>query len=417
MLRPGTGASAHDAEPLFVSARTTLFLVVASFISLVPCHAEEPSYHLGLRLSTLLAADAGDRFDAVYSGSWGEFGLDFEVRWHHAFLEVGGSLAQVDGRDLITVFEPPARTDSRLELRPLRLTAGWIARPGQRWSLYLGGGPTAFNWREVNDLQEREETAFGGHLLAGLQRVSDSWTFRSALSYSAIPDAVEDREGGIQAIRTEDLGLVGIELSARRGIWPVTAPDHDVGSKGLSFRLCGSAVIPTHDSGRVNSVRTLESEADPTAGFGLGASFPLSGPLRLSLDVIYARPDLDGRLVFFNVGTTFRSQGTIDMWGGLVGLDIRIVQRGRLSLYLTPLLAHLDYKGETEGEYSSIIDRSGTNAGLGIVAEVGRGRWAVHAAGRHLAIARIEGFPSGFELEPVVLDLGVVFRPGRREGS
>jgi hypothetical protein len=81
-----------------------------------------------------------------------------------------------------------------------------------------------------------------------------------------------------------------------------------------------------------------------------------------------------------------------------------------IDLYATPLVSYLSYVGSASGEYNTTVDRQGYSFGLGLGADIGRGRWLFHTAFKHLSLARISGFESGFNARPILLTFGMGFR-------
>lgn len=372
--------------------------------------AQAASYDLGLHLAYATAVATEERFDRAFDDQWPELGPELAIRGERWSLEATWVRGELSGTDVLLNGVQPVEGPTQLDYDRLDVTIARAFASGHRWSPIVGLGPTVFTGREDNVLLESDSTAVGAHLLVGLERRSEPWTWRFGLRYAFVPEAVDVWEG-FDAATAEDLGIVTLAVSPRRTLAP--APPVGPSWSRWSLRAQAIGLFPTHTSRRILSAATsLESEADPAAGIGVGSAVRLGGPLRLSADVEYYRPTLDAREVFPNASTSFSSSGEFDLWIGVLGLDIRILERGPVRLFLTPLVAFADYKGETAGEFEAVLDRDGWNAGLGLDAEIGRNRWAWRIAVRHLALARIDGFESGFDLEPVTLDLGVVYRIG-----
>lgn len=371
------------------------------------------TYELGLRAAYAAATESGDRFDRAFDDQWPELGLELVVRGEVWAFEMVAARGELSGSDVLEGAAGPVEGSAQLDYDRLDATVvrSWL--PRHRWRPVVGVGPTVFTGREDNVLLESDSTSVGGHVMLGLERRAEPWSWRLGLRYAFIPDAVEVWDG-FESVDAEDLGIVTLSVSPRRTLPPAPSP----GAAGSRWSLRGQAlgVFPTHTSRRVlSAASTLESEADPTVGLGLGAALELAGPFRLSADVAYARPTLQGRQIFPTAQTSFEGSGEVDLWMGILGLDVRLLEKGPVHVFATPLVAFLDYEGETAGEFGAVLDRNGWNAGLGLEAEVGRGRWATRIAVRHLALARIEGLESGFDLEPVTLALGVVRRFGTGE--
>gem|GEM_PF-2427034 len=394
-------------------ARPRLLRLAAALLLLAPWVATEAraaSYDLGLRVAYAAAVESEARFDRVFDDQWPELGLELVVRGERWAFEVTASRGETSGRDTLTNGGQPVEGPAHLKYDRVDATLVRSFRPGNRWGPVVGLGPTAFTAREDNVLLESDATAVGAHLMLGLERRAEPWTWRFGLRYAFVPDAVQAWDGFVP-VGAEDLGIVTLSASPRRTLAP--APPSGPSWSRWSLRAQAVGLFPTHTSRQVLSAATnLESEADPTAGVGLGGAVRIGGPLRLSADVEYFRPTLDGREVFTNASTTFTTSGAFDLWIGVLGLDVRIAEHGPFRLFVTPLVTYADYKGETTGEFEAVLDRQGWNAGLGLDAEIGRGRWATRIAVRHLALARIQGFESGFDLEPITLDVGVVYRVG-----
>lgn len=404
----------RPASDLVRFALPRLVLLVLAAMPAVPLAADEPTFELGLSAGPT-AATGSDRFDAVLDEPWPEGALELAVRRGRWSLEAVGSRGETSGFETrpLAGAEPVA---GRIDWLLHRLDLGAVRtfRPERRWGAYLGAGPTAFVWREEHPLVEQEDGGVGAHLTAGVERRGAPWSWRLGLRFAHLPDGVALYDGA-SAVAFEDLDIVSIGLSPRRTL-ARRPPPAEGGAGRWSLRAQAVGVFPTHDSRRqVSRLLVLTSEPDSAVGAGVGGALRLVGPLRLSWDVLYARPGLDAQLIYTVAGTSFPASGELDMWGGILGLDVRLVERGALAVDLTPLVAFLDYEGETSGEFDGVIDRDGWNVGLGLAAEIGRGRWALRTALRHLAIARIEGFPSGFELEPISFELGTVYRLGQRE--
>lgn len=372
--------------------------------------ARAASYDLGLRLAYATVVESEARFDRAFDDQWPELGLELAIRGDRWSLEAAWARGDLSGTDVLVNGGQPVEGPTQLDYDRLDVTLARAFLSRHRWSPVVGLGPTAFTAREENVLLESDSTAVGAHLMVGLERRGAPWTWRFGLRYAFVPDAIEVWNG-FEATAEEDLGIATLEISPRRSVAP--APPVGPSWSRWSLRAQAVGLFPTHTSRRILSAATaLESEADSAVGGGIGAAVRIGGPLRLSADVEYFRPTLDARYDFVNAGASFSSSGEFDLWIGVLGLDIRVFERGPFRLFATPLVAFADYEGETSGEFEAVIDRDGWNAGLGLGAEIGHNRWAWRIAVRHLALARIEGLESGFDLEPFTVDLGVVYRIG-----
>jgi hypothetical protein len=105
-----------------------------------------------------------------------------------------------------------------------------------------------------------------------------------------------------------------------------------------------------------------------------------------------------------------RASDELDVEGATLSLALDVWRGRRARVTAGPVVAYLSYVGIERGDYEIGIDRHGYNLGAFAGLEVGlAGRWAVVSEIEHLSLVRIDGFESGFEIDPVLLSTGLRF--------
>jgi opacity protein-like surface antigen len=170
-------------------------------------------WDIGLRLSSLVAINAKDSYDAVFGGTMLRYGAQVEMRPTERFLL---SLAVETGSktgERVLPTNPPFRTgvDEKLTLTPIHLSAAWIFHPEATVNWYAGLGPTFLNWKDSSAGESNSGSDIGAHLLGGVRwQSSGRWSIGGEVRYSTVPNAVG--KGGITKIYNED-DLGGFSLS------------------------------------------------------------------------------------------------------------------------------------------------------------------------------------------------------------
>ena len=257
-------------------------------------------------------------------------------------------------------------------------------------------------------------------------------TFR----YTYVPGGLEERLGGQEVVGRHDLGYPTLAFTVQYRIWPhgsgaaesrsgAAGQPGGVGRDGRAARagqgaadrgrfqvqLYGAGVFPTTDYRRPSTrARYLTASVDSSLGIGAGFRARLTGPLGVGFDAIFAWPDIHGSLVYPYAATTFYADGELDQKMFALGLDLHLLESQIVDLYVDPLVSYISYDGRVTGEYTSIIDSRGYSFGLGVGADIGRGRWIFNTSFKHLSVARISGFDRGFNIRPVLLTFGLGFR-------
>jgi hypothetical protein len=382
-----------------------------------------PAYFIGGGAGLIAAHDGGDRLGDVYGSAFPAFVFDFETRFPSGwFFNAAGEYGSASGHEVLITGE---ESTTELGLLPAHFSVGKLIDLAPDWQLAVGGGVTISTYREVNDIVASDGTRVGGHGLGGVRWNRNRWSLNGTLRYTWVPDGLEDRAGGQEVVERYDLGYLTLAFTAQYRIWPHGSGDtgeaRDAAAaragEGMASRdrfrvlIYGSGVLPTADYDRpLTRVRSLHASVDPSLGLGAGLHARLSGPLGVGFDAVFSEAQMHGRLEYPYANTTFYADGDLNQKMLTLGLDLHLLDHQAVDLYAGPLVSYLSYDGEVTGEYTSTVDRHGYAFGLGVGADFGRGRWLLHAAFKHLSVARISGFETGFNLRPVLLSFGWGFR-------
>jgi hypothetical protein len=398
------------------------------------------TYHLGGGVGINAAHDGGTRFEEVYGSALPSFVFDFETRFPGDwFLNATGEYGSTSGREMLVTGD---ESDTKLSLFPAHFSVGKILELRPEWQLAAGGGATISTYREVNDIVASDGTRVGGHGLAGIRWHRKRWSLNGTLRYTYVPDGLEERQGGQAVVGRHDLGYLSLAFAVQYQIWPYRpattgarsgAPGQEgpAGGPGpparadqaghaaewmvdrgrFQVQIYGAGVFPTDDYRRPSTrVRNLTASVDSSLGIGAGFHARLTGPLGVGFDAIFAWPGIHGSLDYPYAYTTFYAEGELDQKMFALGLDLHLLEHQTVDLYVAPLASYISYKGELTGEYTSRIDSQGYAFGLGVGADIGHGRWVFHTSFKHLSVARISGFETGFNVRPVLLTFGLGYR-------
>lgn len=386
-------------------------------------------YHLGLRVGALSLAESSDRLDRVFGGTEPRFGLDLERRFDRWFLRLEASQGSWSGDETLLVRradepdEGPITSRSRFTVLLGELTFAGRFRLGSVWEAYAGGGPSGLAWEDDNLLRFREGGAWGGHLTLGARRPVGSWTVGGELTYTRILDVRDDRGGEEGVSVEEDLGLLALDLTVSHGLRPAAggAGEEAFAGRPWRFGLRATAlyVHPTASYTRTFSFfdfgpgSTLDSDQDGDFGWGAGLELRLAGPWSVVVEAFQATVDSSSSVTTRRPEGDFvvRASGSIDVEGATLAIAFDVWRGRRVRVSLGPLLAYLSYVGTEDGDYKIGIDRDGYNLGafVGLGADLVGGLGAVVEV-EYLSLVRIDGFDSGFELDPWVLSTGLSYR-------
>ena len=386
------------------------------------------TYLIGGRLGFEGVLSGPDAFNRLWGDTFGLSGLDLEIRFRRALVLASiGWTTSLDGRleaEVPRTFDLGVDTvelDSRLSTSLSHLSWGWSFPSASRWTPVIGGGLSALDWEDRNDLRSLRDTDFGPHLLAGAARELGRWSMSGVVRYTWVRGFELDVSGTLTEFEEADLGLLGLELAARYRVWPPPARSGRASSSRrgpLEAYILSAWLHPTYRHTRLAAEWTLASRQDDGAGFGVGLGVRLGGPLTLALEGIVSELDTSSTqtLVVDGREVVLHASGRLDVEALTLALEIDLLRRQRLRLFAAPLLAYLSYEGSESGDYEILIDRDGSNFGLEVGAELplGTGSWSAQASLEHLSVVRIDGFESGFEIDPLVLTLGIARRFGGR---
>lgn len=398
---------------------------------------EAPSHRLGLRLGAQSMLSSSDRFDAVFGGTAPLVGVDFELAFERWSLRFGAHRSSWDGEEALVVRreleadEGPFLSRSTLTATGADFTVARRFSLGATWEGIAGAGPSVLAWKDDNLLRVREGSDWGAHLLFGARRPVGSWTLGAELVVTRVSGVSDDLGGDQGRSIREDLDLVQVDFTASRRVWPVATssgaaaprPERRARPDRVALRLTAVGVHPTYSYSRSfgkygPTGGTLDSQQDDDVGWGTGLTFGLGGPWTLTLTwfeatvgtsstVTTRRPEGDYVLA---------ASGELDVEGATLAAGLDLWRRGRARVSAGPLVAYLSYTGMEDGEYRIGIDRDGVNLGAFValdLEEVAGGLgFVVELA--HLSLARVDGFESGFELDPLLLSAGVRYGWGRR---
>jgi hypothetical protein len=405
-----------------------------------------PTYHLGGGAGIIAAHDSGSRFGEVYGTALPAFIFDFETRFpSNWFLKATGEYGSTSGREVLITGD---ESETKLSLFPAHFSIGKLFDLTPEWQVGAGGGATISTYREVNDIVESEGTRAGGHGLVDVRWHRNRWSLNGTLRYTYVPDGIEERLGGQEVMGRYDLGYLSLAFTVQYQIWPhgtggararsgAAEPLRQPGATGQSgevgrargagqagqtadwmsergrfqVQIYGAGVIPTDDYHRPSTrVRDLYADVDASIGIGAGFHARLTGPLGVGFDAIFAWPGIHGTLDYPYADTTFYADGELDQRMFALGLDLHLLEHQVVDLYVAPLVSYISYDGRLTGEYTNTVDSAGYAFGLGVGADIGRGRWVFHTSFKHLSLARISGFDRGFDVRPVLFTFGLGFR-------
>ena len=210
--------------------RKTLLSILVSTLLLSPAlqaqgnspqaPARPMRWDVGVRLSSLVAINAKDSYDAVFGGTMMRYGAQIEFRpAAHFLLSLAGETGSKTGERVLPT-KPPIRTGvpEKLTLTPIHLSVAWIFHPEANVNWYAGAGPTFLSWKDSSGADHNSGSDTGMHLVGGVR-----WQSAGRLSvggevrYSTVPNAVGN--AGITKLYNEDdLGGISISLIA---LWRV----------------------------------------------------------------------------------------------------------------------------------------------------------------------------------------------------
>ncbi len=403
-------------------------LTVLLLLSAPPLVGQEPEPQVlvGLRLGLASAVQAPGHFDSVWGDSLSFAGLELESRFRRTFVLLSLDWTETLDGDLVVevprTFEPgfdAVEVNPRFAANIAHLSLGWS--PGSRsgWRPFVGGGISAVQWEDKNDLRALEDSELGPHLLAGVTTDRGRWSLATTLRYALFSDMKLDTSGKLTEFERGDLALLSLELSARYRVWSADdrafAPAGTGRGRFVAYAI-GAWFHPTYSHSRLAADWILRSDQDDGPGYGLGIGFRLGGPFSIALEGVVAELDTSSTQTVRTPSgtTTVRAAGRLDVDALTLALEVDLWRGERVRLFGGPLVAHLSYEGSESGDYDIGIDRDGTNLGLELGAEIrlAGGGWTLTPSLEHLSVLLIDGFESGFELDPLVLTLGVGYRFG-----
>ena len=379
-----------------------------------PAVAADAVYSAGFHLAGLRSLSPGARSARVYSADAPALGADLEIELgERARLDVEFERAAFEGHEALA-FNPPLVSGTKRRLDRFTFAWEWEPAAGGRWRPLLRIGPTALAVAEDDAVSERERFTLGGSVGVGLRHRAAGWATGVWLLYTRVPGAFEDRRGTAQVFAHEDWQSVELALEVRRRPAPARErpeegdgkrPRRHEGERRREVFLALGALTPTHVHRRdINNVTILSTDADTSPALAVGLELPLAGPLAVAVDLFAARPRLHSRLTPYGD----RSAGTVRLTGGSVALVVPLAAGRRWRLTASPLVDAVRYRGATrEGDFETTVDRAGCSFGGALAGEVRSGRWRTRLELRHLALARLRGYSSGFDLKPWTLSLGV----------
>lgn len=394
-----------------------------------------PTYHLGGGAGIFVGNDGGGRFGNTYGRAFPAVTFDFETRFPSGWLvSAAGEYGSASGREeLVTGRE----SETSLSLFPAHFTVGRLFPLEAEWQLAVGGGATISTYREVNELVASDGTRVGGHALASIRWQQNRWSLNGTFRYSYVPDGLEERSGGADVVDRHSLGFATLAFTAQYQIWPHGSPTEagqsgpegqaglerqpgQVGQTATSWaadrgrfqvQIYGTGIFPTGDYRQaVTRVRYRSVQFRSSLGVGAGFRARLTGPIGVGLEATFSRPGWHATAEFPGARTVFHADGEMDQKTIALGLDLHFLEHETFDLYVIPLVSYLSYEGEAAGEYTATVDRDGYGFGLGVGADIGRGRWVFNGSFKHLSVARISGFESGFNARPILLTFGLGFR-------
>jgi hypothetical protein len=174
---------------------------------------------LGLRLGLFDMTNAADSYDAIYGDPMPQVGIQVERDWRRWRFDLAADWGEVDGeRAFPTV--PPFGTgiDETLTLLPVHLTAAYRFRPGSRWDVYAGAGPSYLSWEDESDFASASGSQVGGSALLGLRRQGrrGGWEVGAEVRWSTFPGALPDA-GFAGLFNEDDPGGLALTVVGLRG--------------------------------------------------------------------------------------------------------------------------------------------------------------------------------------------------------
>jgi hypothetical protein len=240
------------------------------------------------------------------------------------------------------------------------------------------------------------------------------------VTYTRVLGVTDDRGGEAGVLGETDLGLVALDFVVARGFWPAergSGASLRPRPRRLAVRAVAPYVHPTAAYTRTFGVTgpggTLRSGQDDDFGWGAGLELRLVGPWSLVATAFEATVGSGSSVTTRRPEGDFvvRASGFVDIEGITLAAALELWRGERVRMSTGPLLAYLSYVGLEDGDYKIPIDRDGRNLGVFLGLEIDLvGRLAAVVELEYLSLVRLDGFDSGFELDPVVLSTGVSYR-------
>jgi opacity protein-like surface antigen len=213
-----------------VRRRTAAALAAACALAAASAAAQPPdeppaepppptAWSWGLRAGLFEMVNAPDAYDAVFGEPMPRIGAQLEADWRARWrFAASVDVGRVEG-ERVLLTDPPRGTgiDEELTTVPLHLTAAYRFRPGARWDLYAGLGPSLLHWRDETDFDSESGTDLGGSVVAGLRRQPPAarWRFGGELRWSTFPGALPE-EGVAGFFDEDDPGGLSLTFLALR---------------------------------------------------------------------------------------------------------------------------------------------------------------------------------------------------------
>ncbi len=192
--------------------------VLAQTDDQAPVDGNGIEWRAGLRLGSHDFTEAEQSVNAVFGGdSASLLGVQLEAQFNMGlFVGLSYETGDVSGKRVVLIpNRPPIQTniDEELEIKPFRVTAGWMFRKDESWAPVVGAGLTSLSWSEDGGGESVSGSDTGYHLMGGIRYQRERFSIGGEVEISSASGSVG--EGGVtQFFGEDDLGGTAFHLVA-----------------------------------------------------------------------------------------------------------------------------------------------------------------------------------------------------------